>query len=275
MSDSRLYVSWCLITFSAACGNVKPERASVPNSGGQFGSAIQASAAAGAGGNTNLVMTAAGSGGGSLAAVGGSLVQNGGSGGGVPSGANAATGGQNAGGQNAGGTGGGWQASGTAGAETAPDPDAVCKQACNKLLGASCGDLIADDCATCAFKNALCQREIDAVQSCTVERGTATCRGESTVTEGCDAEQQAVDVCRACEAGPDDASCWTCTITSCCGEQQAFVAAPDYPRYDSCMRSCDSAPCYDDCGSAFPVAAAAYQKVDVCRQASCTSECSP
>jgi len=274
MNDSRLYVSCCLVVFSVACGSVKPEGMAGSNSGGQSGSSSQSSGAGGSSGGSAINMAGGGTAPGSsssAAPTGASLMQSGGSAGGMPSHVNAAMNGENAGAA----SGGSAQAGGSAGSGTVPDSDAMCKQACNKLLGANCGDLIADDCATCVFKDAPCQHEIDAVQACTVERGKATCRGETSVTEGCDAEQQAVDVCRACEARPDDPPCWTCTITSCCAEQQAFVAAQDYELYDGCMRNCDSSTCYDGCSSAFPLAAAAYRKVDACRQASCTSTCAP
>lgn len=170
----------------------------------------------------------------------------------------------------AGGSGGGQAGAGGAAVNQAAP---LCQRACQKLASAACGDFNDTDCSECSSEET-CQSELDAYGSCVVERGSPSCDLLGTTVAQCATELQAYSSCTACAAQPSDTACQACEKTACCVEARAFASAPDFAGFDTCMLACESAECSDSCFVSFPLAGAAYEASNACREESCQAPCS-
>jgi hypothetical protein len=148
-----------------------------------------------------------------------------------------------------------------------------CQSACQKLLGAKCGDITAADCTDSCAPATACVAESDAFYSCINSKGTVSCNMMTTAVAGCNTEDTALGVCTVCLPHTGDTDCATCTRSTCCAEVKSYISAADVSGYDACITPCMDQACVDDCVAKFPLAGKADAAIDTCQGKSCVDSC--
>ncbi|HWA71880.1 MAG TPA: hypothetical protein VG937_06095 [Polyangiaceae bacterium] len=209
---------------------------------------------------TTVALSACGSDEGTGKGTGGSSAGGNSSMGGVGTGTTGGTGTGTTGGSKAtGGTGG---TSGNA-----------CQNACQKLLGAKCGDITAADCTDGCDPGTACVAESDAFYGCINTKGTVSCDATNTTVAGCATEDTALGVCTVCLPHTGDTDCATCTRSTCCAEVKSYISAADVSGYDACITPCQDQDCVDACAKQYPLAGKADASIDTCQGKSCVDSC--